>query len=133
MTGNDNTNDKGTTMTTTANEIDVAAIVNDAVNDVIVTRIKRGNATKLLVTNLVEDGLGVEASVIGGKRAERNDYVVVVGFVADDGFLRVIVDGTRNTLAAAQARANSRDAMLAGWWWDRQPKHVTTRVVKVSA
>jgi hypothetical protein len=132
MNGND-TNTKGTTMTTTASELDLAAIVNDAVNDVIVTRIKQGSATKLLVVNLVEDGIGVEASVIGGKRAERNDYVVVVGFIADDGFLRVIVDGTRNTLAAAQARADSRDAMLAGWWWDRQPKHVTARVVKVSA
>jgi hypothetical protein len=132
MTSND-TNDKGTTMNATENGIDLAALVNDAVNDVIVTRIKQGNATKLLVVNLIEDGVGVEASVIGGKRAERNDYVVVVGFIADDGFLRVIVDGTRNTLAAAQARANSRDAGLARGWWYRQPKHITARAVKVSA
>ena len=118
---------------TNATELDLAAIVNDAVNDVIVTRIKQGSATKLLVVNLVEDGIGVEASVIGGKRAERNDYVVVVGFIADDGFLRVIVDCTRMTLEAAQSRANSRSPGLSGWWFDKGPQHVTARVAKASA
>jgi len=120
-------------MNSTTNDIDAAGIVAAAVNDVSVSRIKRGSATKLLVVNLVEDGIGIEASVIGGKRAERNDYVVVVGFIADDGFLRVIVDCTRMTLEAAQSRATSRSPGLAGWWFDKGPQHVTARVVKVSA
>lgn len=120
-------------MHATANDIDLAAIVAGAVDAVTVTRITRGAATKLLVVNLVEDGIGVEASVLGGKRAETNDYVIVVGFVAEDGFLRVIVDGTRRTREAAESRANSRSPGLAGWWFDKRPQHVTPRVVEVSA